>query len=372
MQMSKINPESSSGKKLLNFAFCILIFELVLFLSACGRKGDPKVPIRYIPGAVEDILASPKENTVLLSWKRPEKNEDGTPIKDLAGFIILRAEIPEGIVECRCEYRKIRVIDLDKPEPAIIKGDMVYYHDKGEDLSPPGLSYGKTYGYKVISMNRSKILSKEMESRVPLLIPPGPPESFKAIPGEGKVTLSWASPMKKINGSELTDIKGYNLYRSRGKGVYGDNPVNPGLILSLTYTDQGLENNKTYYYIVKAVNTLTPPWNEGPSSEEILVTPQKMTPPAPPERLIAVPAEGKIFLTWDENKELELAGYKVYRSLRPKTGYILLTPEPIFKTTFTDTDVASNLRYYYRVTAIDNAPKPNESLPSKEVEAQIR
>jgi hypothetical protein len=347
---------------------------LIIFfiLTSCGRKGDPKVPVRYIPGPVEDLVATPKENTVLLSWKRPEKNEDGTPIKDLAGFIILRAEIPPGINECKCEYIKIRMIDLDKHEPAIIEGEKIAFLDKGEDLSPPGLSYGKTYGYKVFSINRSKILSKEKEARITLSIPPGQPEKLRAMAGEGKVALSWDPPGYRIDGSELTNLKGYNLYRSTEKGVYGDTPVNPGLILSVTYTDQGLENNKTYYYTVKAVNTLTPPWNEGPSSEEISVTPQKLTPPAPPKRLIAIPSEGQIFLTWDENTEPELAGYRVYRSLSPKIGYALITPEPIIKTTFTDEDVVPNTKYFYRVTAIDNAPKPNESLSSNEAEAQIR
>lgn len=350
----------------------ILTSYFLLILLSCGRKGDPRVPVRYIPGPVEDLVAAPKENTVLLSWKRPEKNEDGTPIKDLAGFLILRAEIEEGIGECRCEYLKIRMIDLDKPEPAIIEGEKTIFLDKGEDLSPPGLSYGKTYGYKVFSINKSKILSKEKEARVSLSVPPGPPERLRAIAGEGKVTLSWDPPKYKIDGSELTDLKGYNLYRGTEKGIYGDEPVNPGLILSLTYTDKGLKNNKSYYYIVKAVNTLTPPWNEGPSSNEISVTPQKLTPPAPPKRLIAVPAEGKVFLTWDENTEPELAGYKVYRSLSPKTGYILITPEPIIKTTFIDINVVPNIKYYYRVTAVDNAPKPNESLSSNEAEAEIR
>jgi len=371
MQKSKIK-NRVAYRGLLNLLFLIFILKLIFILPGCGKKADPRAPVRYIPGAVKDLVARQKENRVLLSWKMPEENEDGTPIKDLVGFLILRAEILEGTGECRCKYKRRAMIYLERPEPAIIKDGTVTFLDKGEDLSPPGLIYGKTYGYKVFSMNRSKILSKEREARVTLSVPPGPPEGFMAIAGEGKVTLSWSPPIKRSDGTELTDLKGYNIYRTRERGVYGDEPVNSGLILSLTYLDQGLQNNKTYYYIVKAVNNLTPPWNEGPPSEEISVTPQKMTPPAPPKRVIAVPAEGKIFLTWDENTEPEVAGYKVYRSLTPKTGFTLLTHEPIIKTTFTDPDVVSNTRYYYRVTAIDNAIKPNESLPSEEVEAEIK
>jgi hypothetical protein len=371
--------ESGVGSQRLYYRLSLIFVLGLLFavhcslfavLTACGRKGDPTVPVRYIPGPVEDLVATPKENTVILSWNRPDKNADGSPIKDLAEFVILRADISEDVKEY--VYKKIMVIALDKPEPSIIKENMVYLQDAGEDLSPPGLNYGKTFGYKVFSINKSKILGKERETRVTLSIPPGNPDGFMATSGDARVMLNWTSPSKRIDGSELTDLRGYNIYRGREKGVYGDTPVNPGLILSQTYTDQGLENNKPYYYIIKAVNTLTPPWNEGPPSAEISVTPQKMTPPDPPKRLIAVPAEGKIFLTWDENKEPELAGYKVYRSLRPKTGFILLTPAAIIKTTFTDTDVSPKIKYYYRVTVVDNAPKPNESLHSEEVEAQIR
>lgn len=354
--------------------FIVLILLLTFYSSlftlftACGRKGDPKVPVRYVPGAVEELIAIPKENTVLLRWKFPEKNEDGSPIKDLAGFVILRADISESVYE----YKKVSSIDLDKPEPSIIKENMVVYVDKGDDLSPRGLSYGKTYGYMILSVNKSKILSKERVSKITLSVPPSIPGSFRATPGEGTATLSWTPPLKRIDGSELTDLKGYNIYRSKEKGIYGDRPINAGLIVSLTFRDQGLENNIAYYYIIKAVNTLTPPWNEGPPSDEISATPQRMTPPSPPKRLIAVPADNKIFLTWDENKEIELAGYRVYRSLSSKTGYSLLPPETIFKTTFTDTNVVPKRKYYYRVTAIDNALKPNESLPSEEVEAQIK
>lgn len=348
----------------------LLTSYFLLFIISCGRKGDPKIPVRYIPGPVEDLQVVPKENTVLLSWKMPEKNEDGSPIKDLAGFLIFRADKSEKVKEYI--YKKVLFVDLEKPEAFIIKENMVLFHDKGEDLSPPGLIYDKTYGYRVFSINKSKILSKERTVDITLSIPPGPPESLNAIPGEGKVTLNWLPPSKRIDGAELIDLKGYNIYRTSDKGIYGDRPINPGLILSHTYTDQGLENNKTYYYIVKAVNTLTPPWNEGPPSEEIAATPQKLTPPSPPKRVIAVPAEGKVFLTWDENKEPEVSGYKVYRSLKPKTEFILITPSPIIKTTFTDMDVLPKIKYYYRVTAIDNAPKPNESLPSEEVEVEIK
>jgi hypothetical protein len=71
----------------------------------------------------------------------------------------------------------------------------------------------------VFSINKSKILSKERVSKVTLSVPPSTPGGFRATPGEGTATFNWAPPLKRIDGSELTDLKGYNIYRSKEQGI---------------------------------------------------------------------------------------------------------------------------------------------------------
>ena len=75
--------------------------------------------------------------------------------------------------------------------------------------------------------------------------PPSPPQNLTASPGDGRVALDW-------DDSGEPDLAGYNVYRSTAPGgpyarVNGETAAESG------YTDTGLTNGTTYYYIVRAV-----------------------------------------------------------------------------------------------------------------------
>jgi fibronectin type 3 domain-containing protein len=82
-----------------------------------------------------------------------------------------------------------------------------------------------------------------------------------------------------------------------------------------------------------------------------------------------VPGVNRAFLTWNENKEKDLAGYYVYRSTRPGRDYERLTDKPIMRSTFSDQTAKSGNTYYYMITAVDQAG--NESAGSVEKAADI-
>ncbi len=92
-----------------------------------------------------------------------------------------------------------------------------------------------------------------------------------------------------------------------------------------------------------------------------------ITPPAPPQNLTATPQIGAIFLDWDDNTELDLAGYNAYRSLTSGSDYERKNTELILPSEYLDTDVSYPQTYYYVVTAVDQAG--NESTYSDEVSA---
>ncbi|MCX7816436.1 MAG: DUF799 family lipoprotein [Syntrophales bacterium] len=84
----------------------------------------------------------------------------------------------------------------------------------------------------------------------------------------------------------------------------------------------------------------------------------KTTPPEKPPYLKTVGRNGTVLLNWGASKDLELVGYKIYRSLTPITGY-----QEIAKTETTehkDTGLTNGTRYYYAVTAIDAAGNESE------------
>ncbi|MEE9489463.1 MAG: fibronectin type III domain-containing protein, partial [Thermoplasmata archaeon] len=56
-----------------------------------------------------------------------------------------------------------------------------------------------------------------------------------------------------VSNTEL-DIAGYDLYRSDTGANNTFSKVNTALITGTSYTDDGLEDNTTYYYMLKAVD----------------------------------------------------------------------------------------------------------------------
>ena len=85
---------------------------------------------------------------------------------------------------------------------------------------------------------------------------------------EGTLSLNWTAPANNTDGSPLTDLAGYNIYRMTSSGgpktLVNDNPVS-----TTTFLDTPLENGKTYYYVVTAVDKRG---NESPDSDEAFGT----------------------------------------------------------------------------------------------------
>lgn len=92
--------------------------------------------------------------------------------------------------------------------------------------------------------------------------PPAAPSGLTAVAGNASVTLDWA------NNSE-SDLAGYNVYRSTTSGS-GYAKINGALVTSSAYTDSGLTNGTTYYYVVRALDTSN---NESGNSNQVSATP---------------------------------------------------------------------------------------------------
>jgi fibronectin type 3 domain-containing protein len=172
-----------------------------------------------------------------------------------------------------------------------------------------------------------------------------------------------------MDGSSYDGFVGYNLYRGTEKDRYEDLPLNNEPLRTNSFKDAAVANDRTYYYMVRAVDSPARPWKESLDSEEVSATPRDTTPPARPTGLTVVPGVGRAFLTWNENKERDLAGYHVYRSTRSGRDYTRLTDKVISRTTFSDETAKQGAVYYYRVTAVDRAG--NESKGSEEKMASI-
>ncbi len=92
--------------------------------------------------------------------------------------------------------------------------------------------------------------------------------------------------------------------------------------------------------------------------------------PKPPQNLIAQAFAGYIQLTWNKNKEPDIAGYNIYRSEISGGPYEKLNSTLVSDTTYIDSDVIPGITYYYRVAAQIKAFA--ESRLSNEASAQVR
>lgn len=343
-----------------------LFLAVLMLFSGCGRKGNPVIPGSIAPEQVTSLRAQPSAGKVGLSWTMPTKTTEGSRLRDLTEFIVQRGEVAEGTKadDCSCTYKTIATIDVNAARPARIEEGKVYF----DDIS---ITNEKTYAYRVIAINR---YNRESRPAGPVIarpsVAPASPGNLKAEPDENAIHLSWEAPGLNEDGTPLTDLKGYNLYRGMQKGDH-TTLVNSSLITATSYTDAGLVNGKTYYYVVNAVDNLAAPWSEGKASMEATAAPEDRTPPRPPVNVIATVRPGQVLLNWEPNGERDFAGYRVYRSTTPGQGYTLVTPSLLATNSFADTSVRAGETWFYVITAVDTSPRANESFHSVEVTVTV-
>jgi predicted small lipoprotein YifL len=197
-------------------------------------------------------------------------------------------------------------------------------------------------------------------------LPAAPPEMTLHQQGDA-LLLSWSQPRKNQDGSELTDLAGFRVYRQSFDPVDDcpDCRDNATLwrLVELDYLghaqrrkdhlfllDNGLEAGLGYSYKVVPFNR----WGQdGPSIErrQTLVVP----PPAP----AAPKAErqnGDLLLSWQAVElpaEMELLGYQVYRRRPGRAfGAAPRNQELLSQPRFVDSGFESDRSYVYAIRTV--------------------
>ncbi len=333
---------------------------LLLALAACGRKTQPLTPPSPRIEAIQDVSVTARDNVAFLSWPMPTRNIEGKPIAitDVLGFRVYRSEPGD---KKKSRYRQIAEIDLSRPQPAEVKGGRIIWPDRN-------LHYNETYAYRIRVISAKGGLSEPSEEvKTTPLLSLAAPKNLIATGGDSEIRLGWTPVTTRADGSPYDGFVGYNLYRGTEKGGEGETPLNAEPLRTPMYLDRAVVNDRTYYYLVRSVDSPTQPWKESLDSTEATAMSRDLTPPARPAGLTVVPGVGRIFLTWNENKESDLAGYYVYRSRKSGRNYVRLTEKPINRTTYSDERAKPQVMYYYVVSAVDRSG--NESAFSKEQKA---
>ncbi len=124
----------------------------VLFLSGCGKKGDPRAPELATPRVIENLRATSVPNGVALTWSRPTEYVDGSELKDLVGFAIFRKDISPTCVDCPAPYRPLTTVDVEDREKFVKQKQYRYVDEEAQQKM--------TYRYRVSSQLKDGSLSE--------------------------------------------------------------------------------------------------------------------------------------------------------------------------------------------------------------------
>jgi hypothetical protein len=319
----------------------ILSIVIIMLFVSCGKKGDPLPRFVPLPGGINDLRGEVRDGLLFLSFSMPSRNKDGSEMKDLAGFKILKS-----CGNCiGASFEPFKDLSLDAQDGYTIYGGRIYTYDND-------LTSGYQYAYRVYPYTKrgtrgdaSNIFSIKWEQ------PPGVPPDISVREDDGIVELTW----RKEEGAS------YNVYRHLDS-TYPLFPLNKTPLTTPYFVDSGLQNNKTYSYEVRKLLTKDGLQSEG-EGLKIQATPKDTKPPETPYEIkIEKTAEG-VQLTWKAVMDKDLEGYNIYRISSGDAEKI--NPVPVKENMFTDNSMP-DIRYVsYYITAIDTAG--NESTPSREV-----
>ena len=252
------------------------------------------------PAAPADLVATPSDRQVVLSWTASTDNE-------VRGYELRR----DGAVV------------------AMLAPAATGWTDSG-------LVNGVTYTYELVAVDVAADVSLPATvSAVPRdAVDPTAPTGLVAVAGDGEVVLTW-------NGVGEYDIAAYRVLRA---GV----PV--ALVAGTTYIDTGLVNGSSYTYAVVAVDTSD---NDSDPSDPASATPRDAVPPAAPVGLVATPGDRQVVLDWTPNAEPDVTAYRVWRD-----GVQVAV---VSGTTYTDAGLTNGVEYTYALQAVDTSGNDSEA-----------
>ena len=307
--------------------FIFLLIAVGAACSGCGKVGDPLPPRNRVPENVVNLTAVQNRYQVTLSWTNPSKYIDGAAATDLWHVFILRNGAP--------------IRDLPVTGPGTVQSVSV---DAQEEV-------GKVSIYTVrVETQRGKFSVSNGVTLTPIDVP-GMVAGLEGNMDQGQIQLHWQVPTQNPALAEIYLVR-------RQDWDAPQRVKDPGFI------DTEIEAGKTYQYVVTPARAGNPPVAGPPSSPLMVVAVDRIEPKPPTGLQPPVVTEAGAFIRWDSNTETDIAGYRVYRSDNPDTGFVPVT-ELLTGNSYQDPNYRPGS--YYKVSAEDEAG--NKSNMSASVRA---
>ena len=173
------------------------------------------------------------------------------------------------------------------------------------------------------------------------------------------INFTWDFPVEMEN-----NINGFSILKSeKSDGNY--NSINADIVPSADRWFIDENPSGTAYYKIAFVSN-----NGSQQSFPHLVQLEDSIPPAIPTNIIGlVDTLGIVNLTWKQNEESDLLGYRVYRSNFKNSEFSEITVSPITINQFQDSINLRNLtkNVFYKVSAVDKRYNTSEFSEAKQI-----
>jgi len=358
------------------FPFLIFVF-LLIPLTSCGKKGPILPPLPKVIQEIEVFDISQKGERLFLEWENPTVFVDGSPLPEISEVEIWLFELEKkgagGKKPARDEFEKVATLLISLKQEEFSRYRIRTEEGSVRFVYPYKLTKKHFQLDSLIFSLRVKAKKRRKSEFSPLLtVQPRmlslPPRAVKAAVFQDRIEVSWMPAEGNLDHSSPATFKGYNVYRAEGNAPL--RRLNSQLIKDNKYSDKDFLIGNVYRYIIRASATESSPFMESDDSELLEVKTEDSFPPAVPSGLVSIVAGDFVSLTWDENRDEDLAGYRVWRRMDGEDEFVLLTPQPIAENAFNDATVEKNKRYHYAVTAQDRSG--NESRKSESVSEVIK
>jgi hypothetical protein len=309
--------------------------------AACGKKAPPFIPVPVAAGSLSVSKVVTSGDEVRVTFRVPREK-------------ISFGKEEEPWVLGRMLRRPLRDEEADFLERTVIVEEEGLDFGESLTLIDTGLEEGEVYLYRVeLRKQESKEWAVTETLTVEATAPPEAPVELRAVGTEGAIVLSWGPPGGKTDGVEYVVFK-------RGEGESEAALVTRGPLGTTAFTDTRVEREREYCYRVQALVRFMETETMGGTTQAVCARTEDRSPPPSPSRLRAVADSRGVELTWLPVAAGDLKGYNVYRA--DGTGpYRLVKESPLEAARYRDEQVVSGMRYSYRVTAVDDSERGNES-----------
>jgi len=338
---------------------------------ACGKRLPPLPPLERVQQRTELLSGVQRGDEVILSWPAPLRNAPSSSVQSIRRIDVYRlAEKPSAplpLTEEEFAARSTLIGSVTEDQIWSAK-DTLTYTDKLQLAGQPtrlryAIRYVNSAGQRAAFSN---FLLIEPAARIAQ-----PPKLLSTEVAESGITLTWEPPAANIDGSVPVNLLGYNVYRlDNSQTEVSSTPLNTaGLVSGTQFVDKNFKFGQDYKYLLRSVSLGTEGAQvESLNSNMLAVSPRDIFKPSAPAAITIVGAPGRLSIFFPANPEPDVAGYNIYRSTDPdlpKDRWAKLNSTLLTKTTFQDQNVESGKKYYYDLTAVDQAG--NVSSPSEVV-----